>query len=271
MAAVRGALDLLFDAVTWPLGGTRPLWGLILVSLLSGLWMILLFKTASPQRAIKRLRRRMGAQALGMLLYLSSPLQVLRLAGGLLWSNFLYLGMILLPLAVIALPFGLTYGQLEARYGRGYPAAGDTLTATVEYAVDPPGDEEVVSPSRGLAPLPPLVTIDSLRQVSFRLRLEETAPRSLATAGEELPVGRRSLRSGSIVYSGAETPSAASVFRPGNMIISPEARDSLRSFRVSIPGRDYHVLWRGWSWLAVFLVFSTLSAVAGAIVFKVRV
>ena len=271
MSVVRSALDLLFDAATWPLGGIDPLWGLMLVSLLSGLWMILLFKSTSPQRAIKRLRRKMGAQALGMLLYLSSPLQVLRLAGGLLWSNFRYLGMILLPLAVIALPFGLTYGQLEARYGCGYLAPGDTLTATLGYTVAPPVDEEVVASSQGLAPLPPLVTIDSLRQVSFRIAVGEATPRSIASAGAKLPVGRISLRSGSIVYTGAETPSLGSLFRPGHLIISGDARDSLRSFRVSLPARDYNVLWRGWSWFAVFLVFSTLSAVAGAIAFKVRV
>lgn len=271
MGVVRGALDLLFDAVTWPLGGLDPLWSLLLVSLLSGIWMILLFKRTSPQESIRRLRRKMGAQALGMLLFLSSPLQVFRLAGGLLWSNLRYLAMILLPLAVIALPFGLTYGQLEARYSHGYLTAGDTLTATLGYAEEVPPDEDVISSSHGLIPLPPLVTVDSLRQVSLRLRTGDRAPRSLSAAGVELPVGRRSLRSGRIVYGGAETPSPGSLFRPGNRLIPAGGRDSLRSFRVSLPARRYHVLWSGWSWLAVFLVFSTLSAVAGAVAFGVRV
>ncbi len=271
MDAVRGALDLVFDAVTWPVGGLEPVWGLVLVSLLSGVWMILLFKRTSPQESIRNLRRKMGAQALGMLLFLSSPLQVFRLAGGLLWSNFRYLAMILLPLVVIALPFGLTYGQLEARYAHDYLTPGDTLTATLGFSASVPRDEDVISSSDELMPIPPLVTVDSLRQVSLRLRTEGEGPRSITVAGAVLPVGRRSLRSGRIVYGGAETPSLAALFRPANRLISSVPGDSLSSFRVFLRDREYHLLWSGWSWFAVFLVFSTLSAVAGAVVFKVRV
>jgi hypothetical protein len=271
MGAARSVLDLLFDAATWPFGSLPPFWGLLFVSLLSGVWIILLFKAFSPQRRIKRIRSRMGAQALGMLLFLASPLQVLRLAGGLLWSNFRYLALILLPLAVIALPFGITYGQLEARYAHAYPTPGDTLTATLAYAGGLPSDDEAVSSLQGLSALPPVVGIDSLGQVSFRLRAGETLPRRIAAEDGHVPVGRRSARSGAIVYTGAETPSPGSFFRPGNHLLPGPEDEGLRSAAVSIPGRDYAVLGGRWSWLAVFLVFSSLSAVAGAVVFKVKV
>jgi hypothetical protein len=271
MEAVRGVLDLLFDGLTWPFGSLPPLWGLIFVSLVSGVWMILVFKRVSPQRSIRTLRRKMGAQALGMLLFLSSPGQVLRLAGGLLWSNFRYLAMILLPLAVIALPFGLTYGQLEARYGHGYIAAGDTLTATLGYSDGLPVDDDIISSYDGVIPIQPLVSVDSLRQVSFRLSAQPPAPRSISSRGLSLPVGRRSLRSGAIVYGGAGPATAASLFSPGYAVIDGAGPEAPVSFELSLPESDYSVLWSGWSWLAVFLVFSTLSAIAGAVAFKVRV
>ena len=268
MGAVRGVFDFLFDMATWPFASLRPIWGLVFVSLLSGIWMILLFKRFSPQRRIKRIRSRMGAQALGMLLFLSSPLQVFRLAGGLLWSNFRYLAMILLPLAVIALPFGLTYGQLEARYAHAYPSAGDTLTATLEYAEAIPEVTGASSSLQGLQAVPPAVSIDSLHQVSFRLRADDARPRLLTAGDSRLPVGRSTIRSGSIVYNGAERPSLGSLFRPGRRLLSS---GELRSVDISLPGRDYAVVGGRWSWLAVFLVFSTLSAVAGAVVFRVKV
>ena len=271
-SAARSALDLLFDLLTWPFGGLSPIVGLVFVSLLSGIWMILVFKKVSPQRSIQRLRRRMGAQALGMLLFLSSPRQVLTLAGGLLWSNFRYLAMILLPLLVIALPFGLTYGQLEARYSHHYLSPSDTLTATLSYADELPNHDDAIASYNGLLPVPPVVSIDSLRQLSLRLSATGGIVRSLEVGGNSLPVGRAALRSGAIVYSGAEKASIGSLFRPGSALISGTGSEAaLVSLRLELPSTDYRVLWSGWSWLAVFLVFSTLSAVAGAIVFKVKV
>ncbi len=73
---------------------------------------------------------------------------------------------------------------------------------------------------------------------------------------------------GSVVIRGAEKPGLIqALLRPWNAS-APEGIHSVSSF---LQPADYGVLGGRWSWFGVFLVFSSLWAIAGAVVFKVKV
>ena len=110
-------LNGFFDILLLPFRPLPHFWGLLFISLLSGLGMITVFRLVSNQEKISRLRRRMGGEILGILLHLSNPLTVMKFAGKLIWSNTVYLVYLMKPLIVMAIPFMLVWGQLDARYG----------------------------------------------------------------------------------------------------------------------------------------------------------
>lgn len=254
-------MNFLFDLLLYPFRNLHPLWGQMWISALTGVMMILVFKKTSNQQAISELRRKMGSRALGMLLYLESPVTVLKLAFGLVTDNFIYLWHLLRPMLVIAVPFVLVAAQLDARYGVQPPSSSRPSTVIIRWEENMPG--EMSEPSTGKLVSPVVTVADSLEK-SFSFTGEngvfgmQTPPIRIGSTGG----------AGSVVIRGAErTGIVPALFRPWNSA-APEDIASVHSFLQ--PAR-YGVLGGRWSWFAVFLVFSSLWAIAGAVVFKVKV
>jgi len=252
-------MNFIFDILLYPFRALHPLWGQMWLSALTGLMMILIFKKTSDQQAISQLRRKMGSRALGMLLYLESPLTVLKLALGLITDNFIYLWHLLRPMLVIAVPFILVAAQLDARYGVQPPSSSRPSTVTIRWENSLP--VELIEPTAGSV-VSPVVTIADSLEKSFSFTGEngvfEVENFRIGTSGG----------TGSVVIRGAEKPGIVqALLRPWNAS-APEGIHSVRSFLQPV---DYAVLGGRWSWFGVFLVFSSLWAIAGAFVFKVKV
>ncbi len=254
-------MNTVFDVLLYPFRTLDPLWGMMWISALTGVMMILIFKGASNQHAISELRRRMGSRALGMLLYLESPATVLKLAGGLIADNFIYLWHLLRPMLVIAVPFVLVAAQLDARYGYLPPGDGRPHTAVIRWESSLPSS--LGQPVSGELVSPVLTVADSLEK-SFSF----TGENGLFTMDDPAFKTGSSGGAGSVVVRGAEPGGIiASILRPWNAV-SPTG---VSSVKVYLTPADYGVLGGRWSWFAVFLVFSSLWAIAGAVVFKVKV
>ncbi|MBD3369757.1 hypothetical protein GF402_05260 [Candidatus Fermentibacteria bacterium] len=272
MGPIIVVFNAVFDVLTYPFSGLQPLWGLCFVSVICGIGLIILFRAASPQEAIARIRRRMGSQALGMLLFMDNPSNVIRLAGGLLWSNFRYLALVVKPLLVIAIPFMVVYSQLEARYSRAPLGAGQTTTVTVEFEDLPARDDLEVASLSGLDLIRPFVFVDTLRQVSFRAVVTGGPPRALSVMGSRLTVGRSREGAGAVHrWEYDDSWSVLSLLKPWVERVRGDSPRSPVGGAVVLPDARYHVLGGRWSWLAVFLVVSSATGVVGAFVLKVKI
>ena len=272
MGTLAGIINGFFDLILVPFGGLPPFWGLLFVSGLAGLGMIAVFKAVSHQDKISRIRKRMAGEVMGILLHVSSPGTVLKFAGRLIWSNTVYLGYMLKPLLVIAVPFMLVWGQLEARYGSLPMQPEEKVTVTVQYPEeDYPQREELNITAEGLEIVPPAVMVDTLKQVSFRVIPADEAQREICFSGSCVPAGSMSGRSGARILRGFDTRGTLwSLFTPHIQLVDGKPLMP-RSGWYSLKGTDYNVLGWHWSWIAVFLVFSMISALAGAKILKVKV
>lgn len=256
-------MNALFDLLLKPFATFPPLAGLMWISALSGFMMILVFKKASNQQAISTLRRKMGSRALGMLLFLESPLTVIKLASKLILDNFVYLWHLLKPMLIITIPFILIAAQLDARYSRHPLNNSDIATVTITWEDSIPTFNSPIVES-GLIISPILSIPDSLEQ-SFSF----TGENGLFVSSEMgLKLGS-DLKSGSILVRGAEEGNVfQALFRPWNAATNSNKIHSVKSF---MQERNYNILGARWSWFTVFLVFSSLWAIVGAIIFKVKV
>ncbi len=261
-------LNGFFDVLLLPFRTLPHFWGLFFISLLSGLGMITIFKFVSNQEKISRLRRRMGGCILGILLHLSSPGMVMEFAGKLIWSNTVYLAYLLKPLLVIAIPFMLLWGQLDARYGSSEMDKIDPVTVTVFFDDGLPARDSFEIGVSGLELVPPVVFIDTLDEASFRILPEGDFLHYLEIGGTSIQVGRTGSWNGCRILRGFDSGSSLKkFFCPwiGRVNGGPV------SGWYSLPDVRYRVLGGHWSWIAVFLVFSSLSAIAGVKVFKVKI
>jgi hypothetical protein len=269
--ALGTALKVLFDVLLSPFGSLPPIWGLLFISLLAGLGMILVFGRISDQDAITRMRNRMTGEVLGILLHVSRPSAVLRFAGRLIVSNFIYLWHLLRPLIVIALPLALVWGQLEGRYSTiDLPEERDLVTVTLSYSLLPQIEERTIV-GCGVEILEPVMQVDTLREVSFRIAALPGYPRALSAGGVIFPVGRTGDWNGALVMRGFR------IAKPVERLFKPWLSadcwipDGPIACSFDLTGASYHVFGGHWSWLAVFLVFSSLSAIAGARLFRIKI
>lgn len=269
--SIGNILTWLLDILILPFRSLPPFWGLLFISLLAGLGMITIFRLVSDQYRISKLRKRMFGEVLGILLHVSSPLTVIRFAGKLIWSNTLYLLYILKPLFVIAVPFMLLWGQLDARYGTYAMDQDFQVTVTVKFDDSLPEREEISVNGSGIEIIPPVMMVDTLREISFRMVAAGEMLRSLEVNGTVFAVGRTCLWKGAVIQRGFDRRNTLKrLFCP--WIVRPIVEgEGPASGWYSLPAARYGLLGGHWSWLAVFLVFSTCSAILGAIVFRIKI
>ncbi|MEK7217003.1 MAG: hypothetical protein AAB289_15560 [Chloroflexota bacterium] len=164
---VSGLFELLFA----PVQRVEPVYGLALVSVLTGVLLVLVFRFTSNQKEIKRVKDRIKAHLLEVRLFQDQFGVVLKAHLHLLQCTLSYMKHSLKPLAVMLLPMVLLLAQLEMHLGRVPPRPNDTFLLVARLG-DPAGVEQVS------LILPPGLTLDApalrLRQeVNWRLRAEE--------------------------------------------------------------------------------------------------
>lgn len=268
---IGSILTLFLDIILLPFRSLPSIWGLLFISFLAGFGMISIFRLTSNQVKISLLRKRMLGEVFGILLHISSPASVMRFAGRLIWSNTLYLLYILKPLLVIAIPFMLIWGQLDARYGTDIADRNTPVTVTVEYGNSLPERDEIDVAGTNIEIIPPFVMVDTLRQFSFRIILEDDMIGSLDINGKSYSMGATGLWNGAIILRGFDSSNSLKrLFCPwiDRAVLED---DGTVSGWYSLKAVHYAVLGGHWSWLAVFLVFSSVSAIAGAKIFNVKI
>lgn len=269
--AAASLINVFFDVLLLPFGSLPLIWGLLFISLLSGLLMIVVFRSVSNQEKISGLRRRMGGEILGILLHLTNPLTVVKFAWKLIWSNTVYLAYLLKPLLFMAIPFMLLWGQLDARYGAAEMDVNDHVTVTVFFEDGLPERSSLEIEVTSLELVPPVMFIDALDEVSFRVIPDGVSPRILLISGVSIPLGRIGSRNGYRILRGFDSGSSFRRLFSPSIVRIDQIRGGAVSGYYSLRDIRYGILGGHWSWIAVFLVFSSLSAIAGAKILKVKI
>lgn len=121
-----------------PFDALPRLWGLTLLSVVSGVLMLLVVGKTTPQRRVEVARDRMASAIYEMRLFLDSPGRILRSQVRMLGWSFAYIGYMLPALVIMSLPLGLLALHLEARHGQGALPTGVPIVISVTLA---PGSE----------------------------------------------------------------------------------------------------------------------------------
>ena len=171
MDTFNGAIDfvlgLIFRLFSW-----SPGLGLALISAASGVGMLWMFRKGSNQERIRIVKRQVQAHLMELRIYGDEPAVVWKALKDLLVSNLRYMGLMLRPAVLMALPFAILLVHLEAFYGRApLPVGADT---TVTLALRGPMDQRAPTPvleaPPGVAVETPAVRVLDEGQVSWRIR-----------------------------------------------------------------------------------------------------
>ena len=155
----------------------HPLWTLIPISVVLGLAILWAFGRLSNQSAIRETKRRLAARLYELRLFVDEPKLIWQAQTGLLRDNLRYLGLMLVPTTVLALPMLVLFAQLDAFYGWTPLRPGQTAIVTVQakQPLDPAEPAPALMLPEGFRAETPGVRSLESRQVSWRVRTMQAA------------------------------------------------------------------------------------------------
>jgi hypothetical protein len=273
MTYLNAALGAAVDLLLLPFERLPALAGLAVVSLLTAIGMLIVFKKTSRQDRLEAVKRRIHAALFEMRLFADDLPALFRAQGEILLCNLSYLRLSLVPLLWMIVPITLLLAQLQMHYGYAGLEPGRPVIVKVKLGATAPvggadGEAGAKPPASLEAPdgvrvETPALWIPSLRELDWRIAADRPGDYDLTIrlAQDEVTKAVR-------VSSGLGRRSPVRVERGlvGQLLYpsEPPIPDGvpIESIEVGYPGRSVSLFGWGLPWLVVFFVLTMVFALA---------
>lgn len=271
----NSAFGKIFDALFLPFRGMSPWVGMILVSFLTGLLMLFVFKWTSNQQGIQKVKNRIKAHLLELRLFKDNLGQSLRSQGNILRCNLRYIGYSAKPMLVMILPLILILVQLNFWFG--YESLEPNQSAILKMKLtedqNPLEAQIAVHPSSELVMETPPLRIEENREINWRFSAKDrgihlftinvngTAVTKRVSVSQK-PLSKISpLKVGNNFFSQLMYPTESPV--KGNLPVE--------SIEVVYPTKSMNLF--GWHihWIIVYFILSIVFGFAFKGIFKVQI
>ncbi|MFT5783370.1 MAG: uncharacterized membrane protein (DUF106 family) [Candidatus Krumholzibacteriia bacterium] len=270
MNALNNGMTKLFDLLLAPMAGS-PVWTMVVVSIVTSVWALLLFKAVTPQSQLTRVRDRLFGHIYEMGLYQDH----LRIVGRIQWdlakANLRYMSLTLPALIVLMVPMVLTLAQLDSRFANRPLHEGEVAVFTVALAET---DLDAV-----YLQLPSGVTIGagpvrdpSAQEVAWLLRVDGPVTDELVVFAGEEEIARRSVPVGDGLISLGEESQTHwfhTLLYPGAPGLS--SAGVVTAMTLKLPDRQVEYLGFGLDWLIAFMLISMVAGLAIKDVLRVSI
>lgn len=185
MWTLNRVITFIFDGIFFPFRSLHPMVGMIVISIVTGVVMLWLFKVTSDQEGIRRVKKKIWARLYEMYLFNRDLRVMIRSQKGLLLANLRYLRYSLKPVLFMIPPIFFILVQLNMRYGMRPLEVGKAATVTVRFhdALPEGNPGFALKVSRGVKVETPPVRIDdrtsNRKEASWRIRAEESGEHAL--------------------------------------------------------------------------------------------
>jgi uncharacterized membrane protein (DUF106 family) len=170
MWIINSAIGKIFDVLFLPFRSMSPWVGMILISFLTGLLMLFVFKCTSNQQGIRKVKNRIKAHLLELRLFKDSLSQSFRSQGNILRCNLTYISYSVKPMLVMIIPLILIIIQLNFWFGYESLELNESVILKIKLAEDQNPLETLITvqPSSGLVMETPPLRIEESHETNWR-------------------------------------------------------------------------------------------------------
>ena len=271
----NSVIGKIFDILFLPFRGLSPWVAMIVVSFLTGLLMLFIFRHTSNQEGIRRIKNKIKAHLLELRLYKDSLAQQLTSQGKILSANFKYFSYALKPMLVMVIPVMLILIQLNLWFGSRSLDIGDEALVKVKLmeGINPLQTDIRLEVPPGIAVETPPLRIEDEREIDWRLRATEKGVYNILfryqdeTFTKSVAVGQSRLSKIAALKPGKGLLEQA--FNPGEKPLPKNA--PIESAEITYPGQRMNLF--GWRihWLIAYFGLSIVFGFAFRGVFKVEI
>ena len=251
-------------------GSLHPLVSLTVISVLTGIAMLWVFRHTSNQQAILRTKKRLQAHLLELRLFGDDLGEVWRAQKNLLIANLRYTGLMLVPAVYMIVPLVILLIHLDAVYGRAPLPVGVPSVVTVQWqgASTPNGAAPQLQAPPEISVETPAVRATAADQFSWRIRPTQAVSGTLRFAWNGESWEKTIAAGEQLEYLSVRRVSSFwdALWDPGeDRLAIAEAT----WVEVRYPGREIGLAGLELHWLIWFFVISMASAYALKGYFKV--
>jgi hypothetical protein len=275
MSLLNAALRHVFDLALAPFAGMPPIVGLTVVSLVTAVFMLVVFKHTSNQAALEAVKRRIHACLFEIRLFNDDLRAIFRAQNEILRHNLTYLRLSLAPMVWILPPLVLAMAQLQFHYGYEGLRPGERTLLEVDLRPGAAADRPraVLDVPPGLRAETDAVWVPAESQLAWRLAAERDGDFELGLSVDGAPRVTKTVRvTGKTVRLSPERVDHGFI---SQLLYPAEAplpsSGPIRSIRLAYPDRDVSVLGFGLYWMIPFFALSIVFAFALRGVFKVTI
>ncbi|HDJ24111.1 MAG TPA: hypothetical protein ENF17_09495 [Candidatus Aminicenantes bacterium] len=264
MWAFNQAITWLFKIIFFPWEKLHPWWGMIYISLLTGLFMLWVFRLTSNQAGIKEVKQQIKAHLLEIRLFKDNMALTLKAQGRILLCNLKYISYSFKPMLVMILPLLLILIQLNFRFAYQPLAPGERTIVKVKVK---PGFDLLQMPisltsSPGIMVETPPLRIEEGGEIDWRIRAVQEGHHLLKIKiNNDQEVEKEIF----VAARGARKLSTLSPLRPPSNFIpsllypleKPIPSDlPLQDIEVIYPSGNFHFLGLSLHWLIVYFLLA---------------
>jgi len=238
-----------------------PLVPLCVFSVATALVILLAYRFASNQRAIRRLKNLLQAHLLEVRLFQDQLGVVWRAYGKLLRATLGYLGWSLVPLAVVALPVTLLIAQMELRFGFRPLVPGETTLLVVHVDDSAAVNRVALEFPEGVVETAPLVRIPAERAVVARIESRLAGRAEIVVRAGDFQASKEIVTGGGLERVSPDRLRGgwlARLLEPGEDSL-PRA-GSVSSVALDYPRREVALGPLELNWLVVYFLFTLVAA-----------
>ena len=256
-------LNKVWRALLEPVAGFNPFVALLLISLVTGVVMLWIFGAVSNQKAIKRVKDKIKAHLLEILLFNDSLKMVFRAQGCVVGYTFKYMAHAIVPLIVIMAPVVLILAQTNHLFESAPLEPGDAVTVSVRLAQWDAGlaKSATLSVPEALSVETAALRMPATGEIEWRVRPHEygdfdiavnasgrTFSKRLIVADKQRYVSRKRVKPsfGGALFHSAEPPL--------------DKDSPIESIEVQYPPARIRMARFNMHWLVVFFIFSIVFA-----------
>lgn len=279
MWILNNILNMVFDGLLFPFRTLHPLVGLTAVSVLGSIGMLMAYKKTSNQDGIEAVKRQIHACIYEIRLFSDDFRAIMAAQFRILGHNLKYLGLSLVPVVWMIIPFVLVVAQMQFHYGYSGLEPGETAIVKVVLKDEAnltaggggaggllsagPGEALALEAPDGIALDSPQLWIPELNEVDWRIEAMEPGTFELVVrAGSDsytksVRVSDDVVRRSPIRHSGGFLDS---LLYPAEQPLPSDA--PIESISIIYPEPGISVF--GWeiNWLILFIIMLILIAFA---------
>ena len=274
MTTFSNSIAYVFDLIMVPFKGFDPMWSMMVISAFTGVLMLVIYKYCSNQAEIKKVKDRIMAHFLAIMLYKDSFRVLMSSIRSIVWANLRYMRLNLLPLMFMIVPVGLLIIQMNWWYGYTPLEPGESILvkAIVAKPINLKTAELALEVPEGLEVQSPPLRIPSNFEINWRLGVKQKGSyeiRLRIDGGEVTKKVVASDRLERVVTLRHQSGFWEELLYPGEKAIPSDS--FIRSVEISYQPELMSVF--GWEihWIIVYFILSIFFGLALKGVFRVQI